>query len=256
MKSKYLFELCAENLKAAQTADLGGADRIELCSQLAIGGVTPDHNLITNTVRAVSIPVHVLIRPRGGDFVYSDKEFALMRRQTQESKTIGAAGIAVGLLLPDGRVDIERTRQIAELAFPMKVTFHRAFDEVASQSEALEEVIQTGADCLLTSGGKPSVMEGAERIAALREQAGDRLAIMAGGGLTLQNLVEVAQRTGVHHLHGSLIRKASNWNGNGFASFNQGHTAADVSPMGEVLVEDVREAVRLFHEVPSRQLTL
>jgi copper homeostasis protein len=256
MKRTNLFELCAENLKAAQTADLGGANRIELCSQLAIGGITPDQNLISSVVRAVSIPVHVLIRPRGGDFVYSEEEFALMRRQTQESKTLGAAGIAVGLLLPDGRVDVERTRQIAELAFPMKVTFHRAFDEVASQSEALEEVIETGADCILTSGGRPSVMEGAERIADLLKQAGDRLSIMAGGGLTLQNLVEVAQRTGVHYLHGSLIRKTSNWNGNGFASFNQAHAAADVSPIGEVLVEDVREAVRLFQELPSRQLTL
>lgn len=249
MKKPYLFELCAENLNSALSAEAGGADRIELCSQLSIGGVTPDHDLLTQVLQALTIPVHVLIRPRGGDFVYSGEEFLLLKQQTVEAKAAGAAGIAVGVLLADGRVDVERTRQIVELAAPMKVTFHRAFDEIPAEtqslSEALEDVMLTGADCLLTSGGEPNMLAGAEAIASLRKQAGDRLAIMAGAGLTLTNLVEVVEKTGVHYLHGSLTRKT------GIVA----HAASDVSPSGVVLTEDVREAVRLFKETASSQFT-
>jgi copper homeostasis protein CutC len=149
----FLFEVCAESAEAARAAESGGADRIELCSQLPIGGVTPEIELTTATIRAVSIPVHVLIRPRGGDFAYTAEEFALVKKQMEQAKQAGAAGVAVGVLLPDGRVDVERTRELVSLGRPMSVTFHRAFDTAFDLSEALEAVIETGADCLLTSGG-------------------------------------------------------------------------------------------------------
>jgi len=159
----YLFELCAESVQAAQAAELGGADRIELCSQLSIGGVTPSEELIAAVIRAVSIPVHVLIRPRGGDFVYSPAEFDQMRRQIDHVKQAGAAGIAIGVLLPDGNVDLERSRELVRHARPLSVTFHRAFDETANLTGALESVIQTGADCLLTSGRRPIGNHGRRR---------------------------------------------------------------------------------------------
>jgi copper homeostasis protein len=237
MREAFLFELCADSLEAARTAQAGGADRIELCAELAIDGVTPSDALLIATLDAVSIPVHVLIRPRGGDFVYSQAEFNLMVSQTKQAKAAGAAGVAIGILLPEGRVDVERTRELAELARPMKVTFHRAFDETANLTanieEALEDVIRTGADSLLTSGGAANVLEGAEQIGRLQVQAGDRLEIMAGGGLKLTNLQEVVRRSRVTCLHGSLSR-------------TRGSHIPGEPGRRSVYEEDVREAIRLL----------
>jgi copper homeostasis protein len=252
----YLFELCAETVQAAKAAELGGADRIEFCSQLSIGGVTPSEELISAVIRAVAIPVHVLIRPRGGDFVYTRAEFDQMRQQINYVNQAGAAGIAIGVLLPDGRVDIERSRELVNLGRPLSVTFHRAFDETADLTHALESVIQTGADCLLTSGGAPDVLSGADSIARMRRLAAGRLQIMAGGGLRLANLAEVVRRTGVSYLHGSLTRrnlapmKAEFGEANGNHAGN-GHLAVDIQAMLEA---DVRESIRLLgQEVAARE---
>jgi copper homeostasis protein len=234
------FELCVESLEAAQAADAGGADRIELCAKLSVGGVSPSFDLVKATVKAVSIPVHVLIRPRDGDFNFSSAEFDLMKRQIEEARKSGAAGVAIGVLLSDGRVDVDRSRALVELAWPMKSTFHRAFDETPDLAEALEDVIATGADCLLTSGGAQDVLSGADSIARLREQAGERLDVMAGGGLRLHNLSEVARRAGVSFLHGSMTRgSADSHSGN-----STNGVAAALNPA--VLEADVREAVRLL----------
>jgi copper homeostasis protein len=237
-----LFELCVTDLEAARAAESGGADRIELCSQLSAGGVTPDHELTTKTVQTLLIPVYVLIRPRIGDFVFSSAEFGEMKRQIEQAKTAGAAGVATGVLLPDGRVDVERTRELVALAKPMKVTFHRAFDETPDMVEALEDVIGCGVDCLLTSGGEPDVLTGAESIAKLRTLAAGRLDVMAGGGLQLASLVEVLRRTGVSHLHGSLSRKPVMHGEEG------PQRKRPSSRSGPVVSEaDVHEAVRLLH---------
>jgi copper homeostasis protein len=257
MKKPFLFELCAETLESAKIAEAGGADRVELCSQLSISGITPDADLMQATVRAVSIPVYVLVRPRGGDFVYTDDEFAQIRKQTLEAKAAGAAGVAIGILLPNGKIDVARTREIAELAAPLKVTFHRAFDETVSLPEALEDVIRAGADCLLTSGGQVSVVAGARQIAALRQQAGDRIAIMAGGGVTLANIQHVAQATGVSYLHGSLIRKSDNSAAMpSLLGNSRNHAAADSGPMGRVHLEDVEQVTRILSEIPPPVLAL
>lgn len=202
-----LFELCAESLGAALKGESGGADRVELCSNLRIGGLTPDFALVRTAVEALSIPVYVLIRPRPGDFVPSHEELALMKMQIEQAKQAGAKGVVLGVLRADGRVDLERTRELIEIARPMAVTFHRAFDKTRDLSEALETVIESGAECLLTSGGAPHVLSGAESIARLHKQAAGRVQIMAGGGLRLDDVGEVLQRTGVSYLHGSLIRK-------------------------------------------------
>ncbi|HTX77383.1 MAG TPA: copper homeostasis protein CutC [Terracidiphilus sp.] len=222
-----LFELCAENLASALAAQEGGADRIELCAGLAVGGLTPPSQAMTEVVHALDIPVHVLIRPRPGSFVFSNSEFDAMRQQIDAVKRAGASGIATGILLPNGCVDIERTRALIDQARPMDVTFHRAFDEAVDLSQALEDVIEAGADSLLTSGGAPNVLAGASAIRALAEQAGDRIPLIAGGGLRLETLAEVIRISGIFCMHGSLSRR----NGNGAA---------------HALVEDVREAVRVL----------
>lgn len=230
-RNAYLLELCAEGLEAAEVAQAGGADRVELCARLAIGGLTPELAETAATVRALSIPVHVLIRPRGGDFLFSAGEFSQMQHQVEQAKRVGASGVVVGVLLPDGRVDVARSRALVELARPMSVTFHRAIDETPDLNEALEAAIETGADCLLTSGGAPDVLRGADSLARLRTQAGSRIQIIAGGGLRLTNLVEVVRRTGVSHVHGSLIHRIA---------------APGTGEKAGLRVEDVREAVSLL----------
>jgi copper homeostasis protein len=225
------FELCVETMDAGRAAVAGGANRVELCSELDRGGVTPREDLMTANLRALNLPVYVLIRPRSGDFCFTSEEFEMMRRQVEQAKQAGASGIAVGVLHKDGRVDVERTRTLVELARPMKVTFHRAFDETPDLFEALDGVIETGADSLLTSGGARDVLSGADLIGALKHRAGDRIHVIAGGGLRLESLVEVVRRSGVYSLHGSLTRK-------------NGHP----SPLGNggQLEADVREAIRLL----------
>jgi copper homeostasis protein len=236
------FELCVEDLEAARAAQGGGANRIELCAGLAGGGFTPPVDLIAAAVRAVSIPVSVLIRPRFGSFAFTPDEFALMRRQIQLARRAGAAAVALGVLLPDHRVDVPRTRELVELARPMSVTFHRAFDEVPDLSAALEDVITAGAHCLLTSGGSPDVLSGAATIGDLRRQARGRIRIMAGGGLRTQNLAQVVHRSGVTMLHSSLTRA------NGMAPHAGGDGPAPLPPPpSQLLQSDLREAIRLFH---------
>ena len=238
----FCFELCAESLDAAKAAESGGADRIELCANLSIGGLTPSLELMRATTGALSLPVHVLIRPRGGNFTYSEEEFLLMRHQIEQAKSLGAAGVVVGVLHQDGRVDINRSRTLVELAYPMKTTFHRAFDETPQLNEALEAVAQTGAEFLLTSGGEADVLTGAAAIGRLRQQAGELLQVMAGGGLTLKNLPEVAQQSGVSCLHGSLMRR------HGVLGKGENGVTADSGGVSvwEMLEADVRQAVALF----------
>ena len=231
MSKSSLFELCADSLESARAAQAGGADRLELCEELAIGGLTPRHSLLRAVLDEVSIPVHVLVRPRGGDFVYTSAEFRRICEEIEHSKSAGAAGVVIGVLRADGEVDVERTRELAALARPMKVTFHRAFDETNDQEQALEDVILTGADSLLTSGGAANVLEGSEQIGRLNKQAAGRIEIIAGGGLRLASLVEVVRRSRVTRLHGSLSRPMA--------------SGAD----GRALLEgDIREAMRLLQQ--------
>ncbi len=237
----FLLELCVESLEAAQAAERGGADRIELCDRLDMDGITPAEELTAAVVHSLSIPVHVLIRPRDDDFVYSATEFNQMRQQVSWARQAGAAGVALGVLRADHRIDIDRNRELVELARPMKVTFHRAFDKAPNLSEALEAVIGLGADCLLTSGGAPDVLAGVEQLEKIVRQAGDRIQIMAGGGLKLASMVEILERTGLHSLHGSLSRGA----GERAAKNSSGDTAASAA---EILEADVRTAVRLMSD--------
>jgi len=206
---KIIFELCAETIDACIAAREGGAHRIELCSALDQGGLTPSHGLVRAAVEQSAIPVHAMIRPRGGDFIYTDAELALMKDDIEHIKTLGVAGIVLGVLRNDGTVDSDTTRSFVELASPMKVTFHRAFDSAPLLEEALEQVIAIGCDRILTSGGQRTVKAGAETLARLVIQANERIDIALGGGLRLQTAASVACVTNAKHFHGSLRRKLS-----------------------------------------------
>jgi copper homeostasis protein len=231
-----IFELCAETIDACLAARDGGAHRIELCSGLSEGGMTPSHGLIREAVERSGLPVHVLVRPRGGNFLYSASEVDVMQRDILHIKELGAAGVVLGILLPDGRVDIEATRALVELARPMKVTFHRAFDTTPSLQQALEDVIATGADRILTSGGQRNVVAGSATLAELVQRAGHRIEIAVGGGLRLQNASSLARVTQARHFHGSLRRRLK-------PSASPAETGGEAMPTGSRYVVDA-DAVR------------
>jgi len=199
-----VFELCAETLEAALSARPGGADRIELCSTLDVGGLTPGHQFIEQAIHGSGLPVHVLLRPHADDFVYSASDFSSISTELQHAHRLGAAGVVLGILSADRTVDAARTRALVQLAAPMEVTFHRAFDEVPDFDRALEDVIATGCHRILTSGGAPDVLTGADVLARLVTRAAGRIEIAAGGGLRLSNADEVRRRSGVRHFHSSL----------------------------------------------------
>lgn len=204
MTQPVLIEVCVDSVASAVAAERGGAQRVELCSDLLEGGITPSLGLLEMVRSTISIAVHSMIRPRGGDFCYSDEEFEIMRRDIQIAKHAGADGVALGLLHPSGHVDVRRTRQLIEMARPMSVTFHRAFDVSADLQQGFADICSTGADRLLTSGGEPDSLHGIKMISQLAKSSPGRIHLMAGGGITAKNVVQILQRTGVREIHVGL----------------------------------------------------
>ena len=200
-------EVCAFSLESCLAAEKGGANRIELCGSMYEGGTTPSAGLIQVAKQQVSIEIHAMIRPRGGDFCYSENEISVMQADIRMAKQMECEGIVLGILQPNGRVNISQTKGLVNLAKPMQVTFHRAFDMTTDYSEALEDIIETGCDRILTSGQKNTAMEGIEAIEKLVKQANNRIEIMAGSGVNASN-VQTLIHTGVNALHltGKSIR--------------------------------------------------
>lgn len=203
-----VLEICIDSVDSAVAAEQGGAQRVELCSALAEGGVTPSLGLIRAVRSRIHIGLHVMIRPRAGDFLYSEDEIAVMRDDIAKAAECGADGIAIGLLTADGDVDVERTRELVALARPMEVTFHRAFDLVRDIEAGLHDVIRTGAERLLTSGAEPSAMQGRHRIREMVRASEGRIRIMAGGGIRAENVREIAEATHAPEYHAALRRSA------------------------------------------------
>lgn len=196
-----VLEVLTDSVRSALAAQAGGAGRLELCANLLEGGTTPSAGMIAGVRAASSLPLHVMIRPRGADFLYDEHEFAVMERDIALARDLGADGVVLGLLRADGTVDVERTRRLVESARPLRVTFHRAFDMTRSAVEALEDVVVTGADLLLTSGQEASALDGAPLIAELVQRAGDRLTVMPGAGITEGNIARIRTLTGARELH-------------------------------------------------------
>jgi copper homeostasis protein len=197
-------EICVDSVESAIASASGGAERVELCSALSEGGITPSSGLIREVRAAVPIQLFVIIRPRGGNFVYSDSELEVMRKDIVAVKTMGVDGVVLGALTNDHEVDRPHTRELIQLARPLQVTFHRAFDACCDMDRALEDVIASGADRVLTSGGKTDAESGLSTIAALQLKAGQRIRIMAGGGIRASNVRSIALHTGVLEVHTSL----------------------------------------------------
>jgi len=199
--AKVLLEICCGSIDDAIEAERGGADRVELCSALFLGGLTPSAGTIQEARRRLKIPVMVMVRPRGGGFAYSEAEFATMERDAEAAVENGADGVVFGILQPDGAIDISRCRRIRQLIGKRQAVFHRAFDVTPDPFEALEQLVDLGIARVLTSGQKDSVPEGIELIKKLVERASDRIEILPGGGIQVWNLKEIVERTGCRQVH-------------------------------------------------------
>ena len=197
-----ILEICANSYQSAFNAQLAGADRIELCQELGVGGITPSYGLIKNVNEALSIPVYVLIRPRSGNFVYSASEFEIMIADIEICKSLGCHGIVSGILNKDRSIDIERTNALVEQAKPMDFTFHRAFDEVVNPIKALEQLIEMGISRILTSGQAKTAEKGIELLQQLHQQANGRISIMAGAGINASNATKF-KAIGLEEIHAS-----------------------------------------------------
>jgi copper homeostasis protein len=200
---RILLEICTYSLEYAIAAQAGGADRVEFCASPAEGGTTPSAGAIELARKNLKIALNVLIRPRGGDSLYTAREFESMKRDIRLCKEMGVDGVVLGVLLTNGYVDRDRSGELVELARPMSVTFHRAFDMAADPFAALEDAIAIGCDRILTSGQARSAMDGSDLIAALVQRAGDRIIIMPGAGVTDANLAELATKTKAREFHSS-----------------------------------------------------
>jgi copper homeostasis protein len=198
-----MLEVIAFNIQSCITIESCGAQRIELCDNPGEGGTTPSKGFIEAARKAVSIDLFPIIRPRGGDFLYSEEEFAIMKADVKYCKEANCDGVVLGILKKDGSIDVQRCSELVSMAYPMSVTFHRAFDRVNDAQQALEEIIEMGCERILTSGGYPTAMEGAANISTLIKQADERIIIMPGSGVRSSNIAELAQLTGASEFHSS-----------------------------------------------------
>lgn len=197
-----LLEICANSFKSAKNAQKAGAHRIELCQELAAGGLTPSYGLLKKVIAELTIPIFVLIRPRSGDFVYTEPEFDIMKQDISLCKKLGAQGIVSGVLNKNKSIDVVRTKELVELSRPLPFTFHRAFDELDNPIQGLNQLIQLGVDRVLTSGRESSAVDGLPLLTKLNETARGRLTILPGGGINAENAVDFKVK-GFTEIHAS-----------------------------------------------------
>lgn len=206
---QYTLEVIAFTIESVLLAQQSGAHRIELCDNPAEGGTTPGYGTIKRAREKTMLQLYPIIRPHGGDFLYSAEAFEVMKSDVRLCKELGCDGVVIGFLQTDGTIDKRRTAALVEIAYPLGVTFHRAFDRVVNPFEALEDVISCGCERILTSGLRPTATEGAETIAQLIRQANDRIIIMPGSGVRADTIGEIAQQTGATEFHSSARKLVS-----------------------------------------------
>lgn len=211
---KYTLEVCANTIKSAISAQEGGADRIELCSSIEIGGITPSFAMIKETKKALNIDVFVLIRPRSGNFFYNSAEFEIMKNDIVECGKAGCQGVVFGILTEDGKIDIKRNNELLAIAknYGMQVTFHRAIDRTKDIFKSATDIIQLGFDRILTSGGYPKAEEGISNILKMNNLYSKDIIVMPGSGIKPENILHIAQTTGAKELHGTFSSKIQNPN--------------------------------------------
>jgi copper homeostasis protein len=199
----FKLEVIGFNMESCIAAQEAGANRIELCASPGEGGTTPSFAFIKAARENLNIDLYAMIRPRGGDFLYSDDDFEIMKRDVILCKETGCNGIVTGILTKEGKVDEKRCNELIELAYPLEATFHRAFDRVNDPLEELEKIINLGFERILTSGLKPKAAEGADLLSQLIKQADERIIIMPGSGVTSKNIIQIAKATGAREFHSS-----------------------------------------------------
>ena len=204
-----IFEICVNSIAGVRAAKAAGAGRVELCADLLEGGITPSRGMIRQARTIAGIGLNVMIRPRGGDFLFDDDEFAAMRSDIETAKAEGADGVVIGLLSATGEIDIARTRELIALARPLSVTFHRAFDMTPDPFRALGVLIELGVDRVLTSGQEASVLEGLPLIVELTERAGERIVIMPGGGITGRNIDRILAAARPREIHFAALEPSA-----------------------------------------------
>jgi copper homeostasis protein len=203
----YIIEIATTDFTTTKSALEGGADRIELCAALTEGGTTASYGTIKKCREAFNVQLFPIIRTRSGDFLYTDEEFEIMMNDVKLCKDLGCDGVVIGLLDKDGEIDMKRSSKLIELAYPLEVTFHRAFDRCKDPFEALEQLIETGCQRILTSGQQPAAPQGIDLITQLVKAAGERIIIMPGSGVRKENIKELAEKTGAKEFHSSLRGK-------------------------------------------------
>ena len=255
MSNRLLLEICVESVDHAVAAECGGAHRIELCSDLSSGGITPSAGLMQTARRQVRIPIHVLIRPRPGNFCYSDSEFEIMRNDVLAAKQFAMDGVVLGILQPDARIDIARTKALVELADPLPVTFHRAFDATENLEAALEDVIQTGASRILTSGGEARATDAVLTLTRLVQAAGDRVVLMPGGGINSENIVQVVRKTLAREVHTSAGTSSPDVAGNGKNDSTHGDPTSPASAFA-AFEKKVAKLVSLLDRMPQDEMVM
>ena len=213
-----ILEVCANSYESALNAQKGGAQRIELCEDLAVGGLTPNFELSKKVISELNIPVFILIRPRDGDFNYSGEEFEQIKKDIIIFKELGCKGIVSGILTKDNNIDISRTRELIELSKPLEFTFHRAFDEALSPIDALHQLIELKADRILTSGQAETAVKGLDLLKELINIAENKIIIMPGSGVNINNILEF-KKIGSKEIHGSFIKDPNNKNS--ISDFNE-----------------------------------
>ncbi|PNQ74042.1 copper homeostasis protein CutC [Hanstruepera neustonica] len=227
-----LLEICANSYQSAISAQEAGAHRIELCSELSVGGITPSYGLIKQVVAALSIPVYVLIRPRSGNFCYSSAEFEIMKQDIEVCKALGVQGIVSGVLKEDNTIDIKRTQELIKWADPLPFTYHRAFDCVPNPEQALEALINLGVNRILTSGQQSKAINGMQLLSDLKEQAKNNITILVGSGINPENAADF-KKAGFEEIHASASKIMSNAASEYFGNTPQ--TVSDIKIIRDIL---------------------